>query len=979
MDEEPSTSDEHETTSDDHGGDDDDAASDAYGADASDEGTTDDDASGARDEDGDADESTDTTDSDEGAGGGDVETSAPAEGETPTSAPSDRGAKRRRERRPTPKPHRVPLTFEQRVEARERTKERLLAQAHREPQQAKAALDIVSDGKSIVFAGRFRRVETGGMDERGLAALRERWEEALGEEERRIELREMLRSHGALDEKTEHRLERAATIPAMEDVAAAHLPVVAGRATVARGLGLEGLARAIREAAPGTVLSDLAKPFVKEGQEPASLDAAIAGARDILAEEMCLGADVRARLRKTFRKEAVLETSLRSERKGDPGPHKTLVGYRAPIAQVQPLKFLALRRAEKERVVTTSIEPTETSVLEILQQSACADDHPHAGFLRAAIEDGYRRILKPLFQAEIRVELKQRADLAALETFERNLRHRLLGPVGGRRAVLGLRPDVTNGHRWCALDADGLPSGSGTLPHEGTAGREPCLAELCDVIKTYEVTAIAVGSGGGRSEALSLAEEAARGRDPAIDVTVVPDGGTHVLESQGPLELDERPVVPAECRGALSLGRRFQDPLAELVTIDPKALALGPHLHEVNQGRLRRLLDETVQSCVAYVGIDPNHASVDLLARVPGFDRASATAFHLWRAEHGALRHKAALAAVPGVGTSVAEQAVGFLRLGDADDPRDTTQLHPEQYTLVEKMATQVGADVDALFREPGLRAQVRLGELETPDAPLPLLRYVLYQATAGHEDPRPRFATPIPPPPGLTLATLQPGLILEGRVVRAMPFGVFVDVGMGTDALVPTAHIGDHPGVDPATIAPVGAVVQARVLEVVPERRRLTLTMRRDRVFESRGGPRGGPRGGVSRFPSRDGEAPRGGGRHEGQGPRGRGGDRGRGRGDGEGRPAGRGGARGGGRPTSGGQGGGRKRGGPSRPGKFGPGGVSDIFDRRGRDFDRGAPRTIRLDPDQSEETTTPAEDLSPEELMKRKLEELKKKFEGR
>lgn len=891
--------------------------------------------------------------------------------EIPTPASVVRKAPRR-ERRPAAKVQRQMLTAEQKAEAREKVRERYFAAHPQDAESTGNALDFLLHGKDLVYLARFRRVETGGMDMRALRALRDHLLEVLREEERRVELREILRTHGALDEKTEQRLARASSIPAMEDIAAPHLPVVAGRATLARGLGLEPLADAIRQGEPGTVLSDLAKAYVKEGGEPASLDVALAGARDILAEEMCLDAELRARLRKLFRREAVVSVGLRTERRGDPGRHKSLVGFKAPASNVPPLKFLAVRRGERERVLVTSIEPPEERVLPLLHKSACAEDHPHAGFLRAAIEDGYRRVLKPLSQAGVRNELKARADAAAMETFERNLRHRLLAPVGGPRHVLGLRPDVMGGHRWCAIDSEGLPTGSGTLPHEGTAGREACLAELEQVLTTYEIKAIAVGSGPGHAPALSLAEEATGTHGGEIDVTVVSDGGTHALEAQGKLEIADRPEIPPECRGAFSLARRFQDPLRELVTIEPKALALGPHLNDVHQGRLRTALDESLSWCVAYVGVDPNDASEDLLTRVPGFHRQAARAFIAWREAHGPLAHKAALAAVPGVGTDVAEQAVGFLRLANAEDPRDRTQIHPSQYGMVDRMAEQVDTDVRTFFADGGLRSKTRLPDLETKDTPLPLLRYVFYQVAEGHLDERQVFGHPIPPPPGLTLETLQPGLVLEGRVVRALPFGVFVDVGLETDALIPTPHIGAHPGIEPATVAPIGAVVQARVLDVIPEKRRLTLTMRPDRAIFDRGRrhdtrsgqyERGGPRG--QRDARRDSGARGPASGQGGRSPQGRSaqGRSAQGRGSGErGRPS-------------------RKP--QHKSGKYGgTGGIGEIFDGRRRRTEPGVPRRISLGPDEGKpkeaEEGAGEKALTEEELLARKLADLKKKLEG-
>ncbi|MHC5009603.1 MAG: S1 RNA-binding domain-containing protein [Planctomycetota bacterium] len=873
--------------------------------------------------------------------------------------------KARPPRRVPPRAQRKPLTAEQKLEARTKAREVILAQSTRDPKYTSVALDLIDSGVNLVFAGRYRRVQTNGLDERMLRSLRDAYRDALHVEERRVQLREVLREHAALDAATEKRLARAVTVHAMEDLAAPHLPVTAGRATVARGLGLQDLADAIRTAPEGSVLSDLAKAYVKEDAEPKSLDEALAGARDILAEEMSLDVNLRARLRKLFHKQAVLSVALRTERKGDAGRHRSLVGYQAPATKVPPLKFLGIRRAEKERVLICTIEPPEDVALSIVRDAAAREGHPHEGMLRAAAEDGYRRILKPLFQAEMREELKARADRQAMETFERNLRNLLLGPIGGRVRTLGIRADVAGGHRWCTVDAVGLPTGSGQLPHEPTAGREACLTELKEILKTYEVESIAVGSGAGRGEAMSLAREAVEGHEPPIEVVKVADGGTRLLEGLEKLSFDDRPDVLPESRGALSLARRFQDPLSELIHIDPKALALGPHLHDVHQGRLRDLLDETVRSCVARVGPNPATAGEDMLARLPGMNRARAEAFTTWQKEHGPLRVKAALAAVEGVGTDAAALAVGFLRIPDAEDPRDRTQLHPEEYGIVDRMAEQLGKSVPELFADHSLLGKVRLKELVTDETPIPLLRNVLAEIAEGHLEIRLRHAAPIPPPPGMSLETLRPGLVLEGRVVRSLPFGVFVDVGLRTEALIPTAHIGVHPGADPAAVAPVGAVIQARVLDVEPEKKRLTLTMREGPVERHARGDRRGPRG--PRGP-RTGER----GEREGRPARRR-------EGADAGRPAGAGrasgGRPGGGRPT------GKPRGKPQRKaGKYDGGTIGDIFRGRGRREDRGVPRSISLGPDDGEKSkpkdADDEKDLTPEELLAKKLADLKKKF---
>jgi len=908
-----------------------------------------------------------------------------------------KGAKKKTHKRPPPKAPEAPLPPELKEEAREAALTRLAQVAKGKPDIVRRTIDLLEKGTSIPFLARFRRELTGGLDEARLRAVRDDWHEVLHLEERRVAMRALLAKRGALNDEVAATLAKARSIPAIEDLAAPYLPVTASRATMARGLHLQGLADAIRKATEATPLAELAQPFVREGEEPSSLDAALGGARDILAEELSLDPALRAELRELGRREAMLAVTARSEKRAEgeaSRPSSPLVGFSARVAKVPPLKVLAIRQAEKRRQVVATIEAPEEKALVILHRHVAPEEHPHQGFLRAAAEDGYRRILKPLFQHELRDEMKQRADAVAMQQFERNLRNALLGPYAGGVRTLGLRPDVMQGHRWCAIDEEGKPAGSGTLPHEPTAGREACLTELTDILKTYEVAAIAVGTTGGRADALSLALEGAKDIESKIVVTEVQDGGTRTLEALGPLEFENHLVVGPECRGALSLARRFQDPLVELVHIDPKALALGPHMHDVHQGSLRTMLDTVIESCVAHVGVDPNRVDADLLVRVPGFQRKSAAAFLAWREQAGPLTDKAHLAAIEGVGPDVAEQAVGFLRIAAAADPRDRAQLHPEQYVVVEKMADQVGADIPTLFEDPNARKRINLDALTDAETGMPTLKYVLFQVTAGLRDPRPRFTEPIPPPPEITLQTVHPGLMLQGRVLRSAPFGLFLDVGLGIEALIPIPHVGDRPGVEPSTVAPVGAVINARVLEVDLAKKRLTLSMRRPEPGRPprrpAGPPRSGDRGPRARRddrPARAGAGARGSERsdaprqfsaaRETQGPArssigGRPGQGGRPQG---GRPQG--GRPQGGRPA--GRGGDRKQG-----GRFGGGSGSGGFgggERGGRDrFDRDrGPRTISLKPDEPDRGAEQVDTskMSPDELMQWKLDQLKRKLE--
>ncbi len=889
-------------------------------------------------------------------------------------APGAKGARRApKPRRPVlPEIPRVPLDDAQRGEARAAAVERLQSRSTRSPGQLGAALEALDAGLSPTFVARFRRVQTGGMDERSLVALRGAWRRVRGEEEHRIEMRELLRQRGGLTPEREQALKDARSRPAMEDVAAPYLPVPASRAFMARSVGLQGLADAIRSATTASELAAMAQPFLKPEGQPATLDEALNGARDILAEELSLDAGLRGALRERFSDLGHLLVSVRSEKKGDAGRHASLTGDQGPARRVAPLRLLAIRRGERERVLSATVDVPEGAALEVVHARACAADHPHAGLLRAAAEDGYRRLLKPMLQREAREALREGAEAQAFETFERTLRNLLLGPVGGARQVMGLRPDVTGGHRWCVVDAQGVPVASGTLPHEGTAGRPVAVVELREMLARYEVQVVAVGSTGGKAEALSLLREALDGRE--LPLVVVHDGGVRAAEALGALDTPGFPEVKGEHRGALSLARRWQDPLAELVTLEPKALALGPNMGDVHQGELRALLDETITSCVAYAGVDASRASVDLLARLPGFSRGRAEAFVRARGERP-LATKAELGTWEGVGPEAALEAVGFLRLPQAADLRDRTQLHPEQYTLVEAMAAQLGMDVQAFCADPACFSKLDLDALVAEDRPKGAWIDVLDELARSPRDPRPRFATPIEPPEGTTLATLRPGLALEGRVTRVAPFGVFVDVGLEAEGLLPYPHIGDRPGVDQAEVAPLGAVILVRVLEVLPERRKLRLTMRSDARLPMGDRPVRGPRG--PRGPRREQGEPVGAGTPTGGDGARRGGDR-RGRDDRRGARDDRGPARP--RMFSAAEGGESR--GPARPPRKPAGPPSNGGAFGGRDpkrdlglFDRGikdepgTPRRITLRPDSTKDGAKP---MTMEQALAKKLADL-------
>ncbi len=1005
-----------------------------------------------------------------------------------------RGATRGKTRRPPPvrAPEPPALTPEQDEVAVAAARERIVSEGGGSRDAILRTLDRLAARASIPFLARYRRGETGGLDERRLRQLRDRYDEVLVEERRRAAIEALLRERESWNDDVAAQLAAASDIAAMDDLAAAHLTVTMSRSLVARGHGLEALATAIRTATEATPLSDLAQPFVREGGEPATLDEALGGARDILAEEIVLDPVLRGRLRSLFHKQAILRIAARTERTrhggapegaaddaeararevardadaapapfdGDLDPpadespaseaaavstdggedapgaaaasvaaetepasdpavargkrrgreardgrgrpaaaNAGLAGLEGLAIKIPPLKWFAARRAERQRQVTISIEPPEDAALAIVADTAVPADHPFARFLRAAAEDGYRRLLKPLLQAQLRAEIQARAEDQLFDGFERTLRNNVLAPRGGAVRTMGLRPDVIQGHRWCAVDEHGLPVGSGQLPHEPTAGRDACITELREVLRRYDVDVVAVGTGGGRAEARRLLSEAFG--DAPRTVVEVHDGGTRSCEQQGKLELPDCPPVAPEQRGALSIARRFQDPLRELLHIEPKALGLGPHQFDVSPPRLKRMVHDVFESALAFAGYDPNVADADLLRHAPGFDRDSAQAFLVWRNSGARLESKAELATIDGVGPDVAEQAIGFMRLPQARDMRDRTQLHPEQFAIVDRMAEQIGTDVETLFAEPRARADVRLDPLVDGSTPLPALKGVLWQLTAGINDPRPIYvANPIFIPETMGLADLKPGQEVQGRVIRAAPFGVFVDVGLRRiEALLPLAHIGDRPGTEPTTVAPLGAVITARVIEADPQRRKLTLSMRRDAFGRGPyGGRAPGPRGhghrdggdrapfegrpprGDDRGPRREGDAQRGG-----RGPRERddavprrmfsaassgGGARGAGRPD---RPerSGR-----GGRPDRPQRGGGG--GGPRGAGRDG-GGFS--FERGGgRGFDRDVPRRISLGPDTGAPADAEVVDeslLSPEELLKRKLEQLQRKLQ--
>ncbi|HET9438769.1 MAG TPA: Tex family protein [Longimicrobiales bacterium] len=701
--------------------------------------------------------------------------------------------------------------------------DRLATELNIAPRQARAALALFAEGATVPFVARYRKEVTGGLDDLQLRTLEDRATYLEELEERRAAILASIDEQGKLDAALRARIEAAETKQALEDLYLPYKPKRRTRATIARERGLEPLADLIWSG----VTTDAealaaAAEYVNPEREVATVDDALRGARDILAERMAEDADMRGFVRAyTYRHGTVVS-------RGKKGIDKTTskfadyFEFSQRLSDIPSHRILAIRRGEAEEQLTWQIDTPDTELVAELQRRISRNRKAHDQ-LKLVAEDAYKRLLAPSIEVELRLELKQRADEDAITIFGSNLEQLLLGAPAGERVVLGLDPGYRTGVKAAVVSRTGSLITTATLYlHQEDRFREQVRA----LIAHHDVELIAIGNGTASRETETLVRDVARGVENAPQVVVVNEAGASVY-SASDVARAEFPELDVSLRGAPSIARRLQDPLAELVKIDPKSIGVGQYQHDVNQSRLKKRLDDVVETCVNRVGVEVNTASASLLSHVAGLGPMLARNIVDARDHRGGFKSRIELMDVPRLGAKAFEQAAGFLRVRGATHPLDATAVHPERYGVVEKMARDLGVDVKALIAQDALIDRIELQRYITDEIGLPTLQDIIGELRKPGRDPRATFEPPQYRADVKEPKDLQPGMQLEGVVTNLVAFGAFVDIGVHQDGLVHVSQLADRFVKDPAEIVRVGQKVNVTVLSVDLERNRIALSMR--------------------------------------------------------------------------------------------------------------------------------------------------------
>jgi len=713
-------------------------------------------------------------------------------------------------------------------------------------QQVTATIALLDDGNTVPFIARYRKEVTGSLDETQVRAIESRLAYLRNLEARKATVLKSIAEQGKLTPELEAAIRAAMVLQEVEDLYLPYKPKRRTRATVARERGLEPLAELIlaQEVTTGT-LEEHAAPFLSD--DVPTVEEAYAGARDIVAEVVAEDAAVRKMVRHETYQRALLVTTLADESADPRGVYRLYYDYREPLREVPPHRLLAINRGEREGVLRVRLESPVDDLIADVEASYL---NPHSLFadqMRAAIADGYARLLAPAIERDLHSTSTTEADDHAIQVFATNLRHLLLQPPLRGRRVMGIDPGFRTGCKVACVDATGKVLDTATIyPHEPQKRWPEAKKLLSTLIVRNKIEVIAIGNGTASRETEHLVaeviaefpavsrsspqQEGTKG-EAALQYTIVSEAGASVY-SASELARAELPDLDVSMRGAVSIARRLQDPLAELVKIDPKSIGVGLYQHDVDQKKLSAALDAVVESVVNYVGVDLNTASPALLQYVSGINKRVAANIVAHRDAHGPFRNREELKAVKGLGARTFEQAAGFLKIPGGDNPLDNTFIHPESYPAVERLFALMGVrgdEPDLAARVQSFRAGEKIEELaEVLEVGVPTLTDIFESLVKPGRDPRDELPPPLLRSDVLHIEDLHEGMILTGTVRNVVDFGAFVDIGVKRDGLVHISEMADRYVRNPLEVVAVGDVVQVRVISVDVERGRIGLSMRK-------------------------------------------------------------------------------------------------------------------------------------------------------
>ncbi|MCG8685353.1 MAG: RNA-binding transcriptional accessory protein [Desulfobacterales bacterium] len=694
--------------------------------------------------------------------------------------------------------------------------------------QVSSVVSLLEDGATVWFIARYRKEKTGSLDEVAIADIRDRMEKFKAFSDRKKAILKSLSERELLTSELEAAIEKAHNLSALEDLYEAYKPKKQTRATKARERGLEPLAAFIRAQTHAELWPE-AKKYIDPDKDIPDMDAALAGAKDIIAEDISQDPDIRKAIRELFQSKALVSSVVKKSAKEEGTKFKDYFDWSEPASKAPSHRILAMFRGQKEGVLTVHVLPQEEQALKILGRFCMRHPSKTHGKTRdqmiLAVKDGYKRLLSKSMEKEMMGELKARADKLAIEVFAGNLRDLLLSPPMGEKRVLAVDPGFRTGCKLACLDAQGK-----LLHHDLIYLHKPDKAKskIVQLVKSYNMEAVAVGNGTAGRETQALVMEAFKdkGMDKTIDVAMTDESGASVYSASDSAR-SEFPDHDITVRGAVSIGRRLMDPLAELVKIDPKSIGVGQYQHDVDQGQLRASLDDVVKSCVNRVGVEVNTASSELLTQVSGLNKTIAANLVAFRNENGPFLSRRQLLKVPRLGPKAFEQAAGFLRIKQGKNPLDNSGIHPESYHIVDAIGQDLGWSVKTMIGKKDLDKTIDLKPYITAETGLPTLKDIIKELSAPGRDPRPSFQSFAFDDTVREIKDLVPGMVLPGIVTNVTAFGAFVDVGVHQDGLVHISQLADRFVKDPGEIVSVRQQVRVRVLEVDTARKRISLSMK--------------------------------------------------------------------------------------------------------------------------------------------------------
>ena len=700
------------------------------------------------------------------------------------------------------------------------------------PFQVQNALELFAEGATIPFIARYRKERTGSLDEVQLRDLSERYTYLTELEERKASILEAIAAQGKLTDALQAQIDACLQKNELEDLYLPYKPKRRTRATVAREKGLEPLAELLKSlntptAKPASLEEEAAK-YISEEKGVRTAEDALKGASDILAEEISEKAQLRAYLRDYMMQNGVFVSRIKDDYPEGSTKFEMYRNFQAKAKDIAPHNMLALFRGEAEGILSLDLSFDEEAVQSYLESeeirtkiSAVRD------FYRRMLKDAFNRLMKTSLTTEVRTDRKAYADIESIKTFEANLRELLLSAPAGMKPTLAVDPGLRTGCKVAVLNETGKFLEYQTIfPHTGAAQRTQAASTLKSLLEKYKIELIAIGNGTASRETDEFVGDVLQTMDYKPIKVIVNESGASIY-SASEVAREEFPDQDVTVRGSISIGRRLQDPLAELVKIDPKSIGVGQYQHDVDQKLLKKKLDETVESCVNYVGIDLNTASKELLTFVSGLTPTIAKNIVSYRNENGAFKNRRKLLKVPKLGPKAFEQAAGFLRIRNGENPLDNTAVHPESYSVVEAIAKDIGVPLTQITQVPDRIKSMDLKKYVTDSVGLPTLRDIISELEKPGRDPRAEFKYATFKEGVKEISDLQVGMELEGIVTNVANFGAFVDIGVHQDGLVHISQLADRFVDDPKKVVKVGQVVKVRVLEVNEQLKRISLSMR--------------------------------------------------------------------------------------------------------------------------------------------------------